>query len=237
MSMTPSRERRGQRGMTLIEVMISLTVMGMMLVSIWSGFKGTIKGMEVSEEIQFRYSTVRGGMSRMVTELSMAYLSFNRPLDDEKHYTLFEGRDGFDADSVTFSAFAHQRIRKDSDESDQSVIQYFVEEDPDDKSRSHLYRRESRRLTGDRPEDLENFFPAYILIEDVVKFDVKYWDPRDMEWRDEWATMRVDMQPDRLPDRMKIMLVIRDGDDEVEFHNQVVPLMQEKIDLSKNASK
>ncbi|MBL4687778.1 MAG: prepilin-type N-terminal cleavage/methylation domain-containing protein [Nannocystaceae bacterium] len=237
MTMTPNRDRSGQRGMTLIEVMISLTVMGMMLVSIWSGFKGTIKGMEVSEEIQFRYSTVRGGMSRMVTELSMAYLSFNRPLDDEKHYTLFEGRDGFDADSVTFSAFAHQRIRKDTDESDQSVIQYFVEEDPDDKSRSHLYRRESRRLTGDRPEALENFFPAYVLIEDVVKFDMKYWDPRDMEWRDEWATMRVDMQPDRLPERIKIILVIRDGDDEVEFHNQVVPLMQEKIDLSKNASK
>lgn len=223
--------------MTIIEVMISLAVMGMMLVTIWSGFKGTLKGMEVTEEIQFRYSTVRGGLSRMVTEMSMSYLSFNRPLDDEKHYTLFEGRDGFDADSVTFSAFAHQRIRKDSDESDQSIIQYFVEDDPNDKSRRHLYRRESRRLTGDRPEDLEDFAPAYILIEDVVKFDVKYWDPREMEWREEWATMRVDMQPDRLPERVLIALTIQDGEDEVEFHNQVVLLMQEKIDLSKKANK
>lgn len=226
-----------QSGMTLIEVMISLTVMGMMLVSIWSGFKGTLKGMEVSEEIQFRYSTVRGGMSRMVTELSMAYLSFNRPLDDDKHYTLFEGRDSFDTDSLTFSAFAHLRVRKDSNESDQSVIQYFVEQDPEDKGRSHLYRRESRRLTGDRPENLEEFFPAYILVEDVVKFDAKYWDPRAMEWRDEWATMRVDMQPDRLPERVKISLTIKDGDEEVEFHDQVVLLMQEKIDLSKDADK
>ena len=240
-STTQIRIRR-QAGMTLVEVMISLAVMAMMLMSIWSGFKGTIKGMEVTEEAQFRYSTVRNGMSRMVSELSMAYLSFNRPLDDEKHYTLFEGRDGFDADSVTFSAFAHLRIRKDTDESDQALIQYFVADDPEDKGRQHLYRRESRRLTGDRPEVLEDFFPAYILVEDVVKFDVKYWDPREMEWRDEWATMRVDMQPDRLPERVKIHLVVldklsEDDEIEVEFYDQVVLLMQEKIDLSKDASK
>jgi len=226
-----------QRGMTLIEIMISMAVMTMMLVSIWSGFNGTVKGMEVAEEIQFRYSNVRAGMTRIVTEMSMAYLSFNRPNDDEKHYTLFEGRDSFDTDSVTFSSFGHLRIRKDTNESDQSIIQYFVQEDRNDPSRNHLYRRESRRLTGDRPEDLEDFFPAYVLIEDVVLFDVKYWDPQEMEWRDEWATMRIDMQPDRLPQRIKIRIVIKDGRGEVEFVNQVVPLMQEKIDLEKGSTK
>jgi general secretion pathway protein J len=225
--------RRGMRGMTLIEVMISLAVLGMLMVSVWSSFNGTLRAMEVAEQIQNRYSIVRNGLLRMESELSMAYLSFNRPLDDIKHHTLFEGRDSFDSDSITFSAFAHLRIRKDADESDQSVIQYFLLPDPEDADRTHLYRRESRRLTGDRPEDFERFYPAYVLVEDVVSFDVKYWNVQDLDWQDEWRTTAVDLQPDRLPPRVKIRIGIQDGDDVVYFSSQVVLMMQEKIDLAK----
>lgn len=229
-----TRPARRMRGMTLVEVLISLAVLGMMLVSVWSGFRGTLRGMEISEVIQTRYSIVRGGLSRIESELSMAYLSFNRPAYDTRHYTMFEGRDSFDADSLTFSSFSHLRVRKDGNESDQTVIQYFVEQDPEDRSRTHLYRRESRRLTGDLPEDLERFFPAYVLVEDVASFDVKYWDNREMEWKDEWRTMAIDMQPDRLPERVKVTLGIVDTDDEVVlFTLQVVLPMQEKIDLSR----
>ncbi len=225
---------RAQRGLTLIEVMISFAVLGMMVISVWSSFKGTMKGMETSEEIQDRYAIVRNGVARITSELSMAYLSHNRPLDDLKHYTLFEGRDSFETDSVTFSAFAHQRVRKDSNESDQSVIQYFVMQDPDNPRRTHLYRRESRRLTGDKPEDMEQFYPAYVLIEDVVSFDVKYWDNRNLEWLDEWRTMQLDMQADRLPERVKLKIGVRDGDDIVYVTAQAILPMQERIDLGKN---
>ena len=229
---TPA-ELRAMRGMTLIEVMISLAVLAMLMISVWSSFNGTLRAMEVGEEIQNRYSIVRNGVLRMESELSMAYLSFNRPLDETKHYTLFEGRDSFNSDSLTFSTFGHLRVRKDANESDQSVIQYFLEADPTDKSRIHLFRRESRRLTGDRPEDLERFFPAYVMVEDVVSFDVKYWDAQLLDWRDEWRTMSLDYQPDRLPPRVKIKLGVRDGEDIVYITTQVVLMMQEKIDLSK----
>jgi len=228
--------RQAQRrslGLTLVEVMISLAVLSMMMVSVWSSFNGTIRAMEIGEEIQNRYSITRTGMLRMETELSMTYLSFNRPIDEVRHFTLLDGRDSFESDSITFSSFSHLRVRKDANESDQSVIQYFLEADPEDGSRTHLYRRESRRLTGDQPEDLERFFPAYVLIEDVVAFDVKYWNTQDLDWQDEWRTNKIDYQPDRLPERIKIKVVILDGEDEVEFNSQVVLMMQEKIDLSK----
>jgi general secretion pathway protein J len=221
------------RGMTLIEIMISLAVLSMLMISVWSSFNGTLRAMEVSEEIQNRYSIVRNGLLRMESELSMTYLSFNRPLDDLKHYTLLDGRDHFESDSVTFSAFAHMRVRKDANESDQSVIQYMLLPDPKDGKRTHLYRRESRRLTGDRPEDLERYFPAYVLVEDVVSFDVKYWNVQDLDWQDEWRTNSLDYQPDRLPPRIKIRLGVQDGEDIVYFSTQVVLMMQEKIDLAK----
>lgn len=230
----PSIGRRPHSlGLTLIEVMISLAVLSMMVVSVWSSFKGTVRAMEVSEDIQNRYSIVRNGLLRIETELSMAYLSFNRPLDEVRHFTLLDGRDSFESDSITFSAFAHLRVRKDANEGDQSVIQYFLEQDAEDKSRTHLFRRESRRLTGDIPEDMERYFPAYVLIEDVVSFDVKYWNVQDLDWQDEWRTNKIDYQPDRLPERIKIEIGIQDGDDVVYFTSQIVLMMQEKIDLSK----
>ena len=225
------------RGLTLIEIMISLAVMSMMVVSVWSTFKGTLQGMEIQEEVQKRYAIIRNGLSRMESELTMAYLSQNRRVDDVRHYTLFEGRDNFNTDSLTFSAFAHLRVRKDANESDQSVIQYFVEQDPEDASRSHLYRRETRRLTGDLPEDLERFAPAYVVIEDVIEFDVKYWENRQQEWLDEWRTMKTDMQPNRLPERVWIKIVVEDYDGEyTEFHTQVTLPLQEPIDLGKKSN-
>lgn len=237
------------RGMTLVEVMVSTAVLSMIVLSVWVAFQNTTKGIRTSEIRQTHDAIVRNGLARITSEMSMTYLSFNRPLDETKHYTLFEGRDGFDTDSVTFSAFAHLRIRKDADESDQSVIQYFVDKDPDDSSVSHLYRRESRRLTGDTPERMEEFFPAYVVIENVVAFDVKYWDTRPKagvavdpgratgEWVNEWRTMKVDMHPDRLPQRVKISILVRDPlfpeDDPVPYTAQSVLMLQERIDLGK----
>jgi general secretion pathway protein J len=228
---------RSARGLTLIEIMISLAVMTMMVVSVWSTFKGTLQGMETTEEAQKKYSIIRNGLSRLEAELTMTYLSQNRRVDDIKHYTLFEGRDNFSTDSLTFSAFAHLRMRKDAKESDQSVIQYFVEADKEDSRRTHLYRRETRRLTGDLPEQLEQFAPAYVVIEDVVEFELKYWDNRQREWLDEWRTMKTDMHPNRLPERVWIKLVVKDFDGQLtEFNAQVVLMLQEPIDLGKKSS-
>jgi general secretion pathway protein J len=227
------RRFRHSMGMTLIEIMISLTVLSMIVVSVWSSFRGTLDGMAATETVQLRYSIVRNGLVRMQSEIEMAYLSFNRPLDDVRHYTLFDVADNGKRDDLTFSSFAHLRVRKDANESDQTVLQYFIEKDPEDSSRTHLYRRETRRLTGDRADQFDEYFPAYVLIEDVEEFEVEAFDDRQREWLNAWRTTKNDMQPDRLPQRVRIKLKVRDGDLLVPFTMQAVIPMQEKIDLGK----
>jgi len=226
--------RRRQRGMTIIETMIALAILSMMMVAVWASFGGTTRGITATEDLQVRYAMIRNAMSTMAREMSMAYLSFNRPMGETRHFTLFDGRDSGDSDSVTFSSFAHLRIRKDANESDQSVIQYFLTRDPKDSSRVHLYRRETPRLTGDEAVQLENYYPAYVLCEDVKAFDVKYWDVRKLEWVPEWRTTQKDFHPDRLPERVKITMTIRDhtGTD-VKYVTQTQLFLQESIDLSK----
>lgn len=228
-------KRRHARGLTLLEILVAIAVLTIMTVSVWGSFDTTLQGMRHAEQVQIRYAQVRNAMSRMSAELSMAYLSFNRPPDEERHYTLFDGREQFMADSVTFSTFAHVRMRKDANESDQSVVQYVLDKDPKDASRTHLYRRETRRLTGDRPEQLVEYVPAYIFCEDIKSFDVKYWDVKKIDWVDEWRTTKQDMHPDRLPERVKITITFIDKTTgkEVKYVSQTLLMMQEKLDFSK----
>jgi general secretion pathway protein J len=227
--------RLRQLGVTIVEVLVALAILAMMVVAVYSSFDGTITGMERAEKMQERYMMVRTALNTMSNDMSMAYLSFNRPQDETRHFTLFEGRNNFDADSVTFSTFAHLRMRKDANESDQSLVQYFIEDDPEDGSRKHLYRRESRRLTGDLPEKLGDYFPAYVLCEDVASLEFEYWDVQKDDWVEEWQTMVNDAQPDRLPQRVKIKLGIIDHTGEIAYYEtQVAIPMQEKIDLSRN---
>lgn len=229
----PSRTR--SRGLTLIEILVAITVMTMMTLSVWTSFRSTAQSMKYAEQLQVRYSIIRNSLSRVAAELSMSYLSFNRPADEERHFTLFDARDQFNRDSITFSAFAHLRMRKDANEGDQSVIQYFIERDQKDGTRTHLFRRESRRLTGDQPDKMQEMAPAYIFCEDVKTFDLKYWDNKKNEWVDEWRTVKKDMQPDRLPERVKITLGIMDPNNEreIKYTVQTLLFMQEKLDFSK----
>lgn len=237
--MTPSGRvhpsRRRSRGLTLIEILVAVAVMTMMTASVWTSFRSTAQSMRHAEQLQVRYAIIRNSMSRMSAELSMAYLSFNRPPDEDRHFTLFDGRDNFTTDSVTFSSFSHVRMRKDANESDQSVIQYFVDRDPQNPGRTHLFRRETRRLTGDTPDKMIELFPAYIFCEDIKSFDLKYWDNKKNDWVDEWRTVKQDMQPDRLPERVKITLGIWDAtsEREIKYTVQTLLFMQEKLDFSK----
>lgn len=225
---------RSSRGIVLIEVVVSMAILSMMVLSVWSGFQGTIQASELADRVQDRYRGVRIALNRMASEIPLAYLSYNRPPDEDRHFTLFEGQKSTGSSILTFSSFAHKRMRKDSNESDQSVIQYFVADDPEDSSKKNLYRRETRRLTGDLPEELERFAPAYILCENVKSLDLYFWDVAEEEWREDWSTVRSDEQADRLPTRVKIVLTVPSEDEEVSepliFTTQTKLFMQEKLD-------
>lgn len=223
-----------RRGMTLIEVLVAMSIVTIMMLSVWNSFSATLTATKMTEEIQERYAAIRNSMDRMSSEVASSYLSFNRRPEEVRHFTMFEGRSSSSGDSLTFSSFSHLRIRRDANESDQTVIQYFLADDPEDSQRTHLYRRETKRLTGDLPEDLRRYAPAYVMCEDVYSLEFRYWDPTREEWLEEWRTTAVDQQPDRLPPRVEIKMGIKNDDSEIQyFVTQTTLPMQEKVDLGK----
>src|SRR5690606_12700989 len=71
-------KRAGQRGLSLIEILVAVAMMVMMTASVYASFSTTAQSMRHAEKVQQKYSVLRNCLARMGAEISLAYLSFRR---------------------------------------------------------------------------------------------------------------------------------------------------------------
>src|SRR5688572_5772506 len=114
--------RKSAHGFSLIEVMVATVLMGMMGALLMVSINSSVNAKEAVEEISGRYHLVRQAMSRMAREISMAYLSKNINITEPAFVTQFKGN----KDSLYFSAFGNVVRQKDSKQSDQQVIGFYL---------------------------------------------------------------------------------------------------------------
>ncbi len=193
--------------MTLIEVMVAVAILAGIavfihgvMVSLSNGKKG--EGMRAERAHQGREA-----MQRMVRDLSAAYLSMHVPqvpaLITER--TAFVARSSTPFDRIDFSAFAHLRTERDSHESDQAEVGYFVVRDPDVSDKMDLVRREQTPIDYDPLKG----GTVNVVAEDVEQFDLRFFDPMTGMWTESWDTMQISGQPNRLPMEVEIILVLK----------------------------
>jgi general secretion pathway protein J len=115
------------------------------------------------------------------------------------------GKNSLPYDSLDFAAFTHRRTTRDAHESDQAEIGYYVAPDPDNDEKNDLVRREQT------PIDLEPTKGGVreVVAEDVVEFDVRYFDPLTGQWGDVWDTTQINGQPNRMPLEVSIKIVLK----------------------------
>lgn len=197
--------------MTLIELMIAIAILGMISTMVWTSFSETTRTKTTIERRQDRGHEVRLAMSRIARELQEAFLTKNFSNEGQLVTTpksLFVSEDRPPFDRIDFIAFAHNRLYRDADESDQSEISYFVTTDREERTIDNLVRRESRRVD----EDPRHGGSVLVLVGDVAEFDITFYDPQSQEWVEYWDTTSLDGQPDRLPAFAKIVLVTTEAD-------------------------
>jgi len=204
--MSRLRIERGATGFTLIEVMVSVTVIAMVSMSIWAATSQTARTRDVVTETHDLHHQIRIAFDLMSRDLVSAFLSLNRAQLEPTHDTLFLGRDHADDDRVDFAAFTHQRRYFDINESDQCEVAYFLADDPEISGQKNLVRRESPVLDTEPPAGGQNL----VLVEDVAAFDLQYFDLAMNEWQDEWNTTEVTGAPAMLPHAVRIKLVVYD---------------------------
>ena len=201
------RSNAGARGMTMIEVMVAIAVLVLIAVLIHGVIDSLSRGRKGRGMRSERAHQGREAMQRIVRDLSGAYLSMHVPsaqaLQTER--TAFVGRNSNPYDRVDFTAFAHLRTERDSHQSDQAEVAYFVVKDPDVTDKMDLVRREQTPIDYD---PLKGGI-VNVVAEDVEAFDVRYLEPLTSMWVDTWDSMQTTGQPNRLPYEVKVTLVLK----------------------------
>lgn len=225
------RRARGQDGLTLVELMLSLALLAMMMFLAWSTSTGTLRIKSGLEDIQTRNHEIRVALSRMVRDISAAYLSGNENNNAqiEQRRTLFVGKSTSSVDELRFSSLAHEPMWANANESEQTMIEYLAESDPDKAGVTNLVRREARRLSD------ENYMqvPAEydVLLHDVERVKFEYWDWREKDWKERWDSTAADStERNRLPTRVRITIELEnDEGKESTFTTQARLLLQERL--------
>lgn len=200
MSARGGTRRLGARGFSLVELMIAMAITATIGAMTIGSFTQIDRAASLTRDQGDRYASGRLALSRLSRELSMAFLSRNY---DETRFrdpvTLFVGRE----DELLFTTLAHERRYRDAKESDQAVVQYVLDADPEHPGQEALFRREKVRL-DDEPERGGR---RDLVADRVASFRLRYWDRRRGEWVREWTTRSVDHAWE-LPSRVRIELEI-----------------------------
>jgi general secretion pathway protein J len=205
--------RRGrQRGMTLLEVLVSIGILAMVSTLIYGAFDGMQRTRAGISRVDERYHQGRQAIARMSRELQAAYLSFQGP----QLYTaavrsfIFLGTDGGPSDRVDFTSFSHQRLMRNTHESDQNELSYFLGRDPERPDKMDLLRREQKEVDLDPTKG----GVVQVLCEDVSSFDVQYLEPLTDTWMDSWdSTSQTSTYTfNRLPLQVRIRLTLKGGE-------------------------
>ncbi len=203
MSSRRFRSRRS-RGLTLIEIMVSMAVMAMISILLYGAFTSLANAKKGEGIKADRARQGRSALLRIVREVSAAYLSAHQPNDRSLivRTTAFTASGGGRFARVDFTAFAHRRTFSGAPESDQAEIGYFVVQSPIDKERHDLVRREQT------PIDLEPNKGGIVnvLVDDIESFEMRYLDPINGQWLDNWDTTNASAQGPRLPLEVHITL-------------------------------
>jgi general secretion pathway protein J len=231
-----TRVRSGQRGLTLIEAMVSLGVLALIGSLIYGAFDGMSRSRKGITQMNDRYHQGRAAIQRMAREIQAAFVSKHGDYSNstslvaqQVRKTAFIGQDEGSFDRLDFTSFAHRRLARDAHESDQCEIGYFGAPNRDTGA-TDLVRREDKYL------DMEpgKGGVVNVLVEDVQSFQISYYDDTLNEWLDSWDTTQAVGQPWRLPKQVLITLVLNGGPGgkPIELRARVSPAMQLALDFA-----
>jgi general secretion pathway protein J len=195
-----------RRGMTLVEIALAIAILAIMGTLTWGSLARSFDAYEAVNETDQRYHNVRLAMNRMAHELSMAFLTAPaRDFGQEQMWkTIFQAKSG-DIYELHFTSFAHEIMRENAKESDQCEISYFGDKDEEKRDQTNLMRREDPRIDREPTKGGVEL----VLAEDIKKFKLRFFDPKDDDWTEDWDTERPEYAG-RLPTIIEITLEIED---------------------------
>ena len=219
-----------QRGITLLEIMVSLGILALIATLVYGALDGMARARDGLSRIGDRYHQGRTAMSRMTRELQSAFISAHLPINPalNTRATIFLGKGSSREARVDFTSFSHRRLARHAHESDQCELSYFLARDPNVRSKYDLVRREDPTI------DLEPDKGGTVLVvaEDVAEFGLSYFDPLTQLWTESWDSSSTTGQLGRLPSQVKITLVLNHGPGDRPIRFQTKAPIETQLPLS-----
>ena len=167
--------RKRTQGFTLMELLVAAGLLAMMGLILGTSISAVMGAIRDNREMQDRYHSARVALGRMQREVAMAYLSKHQG-EDRTTKTVFLGK----SDQLTFVYMGHRRIQQNAEESDQGVVEYYLERQAG--GLPALIRRE-KVIIDDVPEKEGR---RQVLAEDVRKLRFEYWNLDKESWESDW---------------------------------------------------
>jgi general secretion pathway protein J len=231
-----ARRSARSRGLTLLEVLVSISILALITTLVYGAFDGMTRARQGLTRIDDRYHQGRNALARMTREIQSAFLSLHMPGGGVPgvsvsplltRTTVFIGTDSSTSDRVDFCSFSHRRISRNTHESDQNELSYFLARDPNDNSKYDLVRREQREI------DLEPTRGGVVnvLAENATALNFQYLDPLTGLWQESWDSTQAAGQYNRLPLQVRIQLALNGGigDRPIKLETKVALGMQTAV--------
>lgn len=208
MSLCINREERinlRNYGFTLIEILISITVLSIVIAAIYSTFFLSHKAVMGMDETVLKIQEVRRAIDILKCELDSVYYETN----DENTFLKIKDRDfyGKQASSISFTTFSTLRPGL-------SKISYFVE---NKEGRLNLFKRiESPYVNEDNIEDVD-------IIEDIDSFSI------EVMYNGKWIKLWDTEISKNTPQEIKISISFRAKDRIISLFDIATPKIGSNI--------
>ena len=228
------RPLKASKGFTLIELVVAITILGIIMTIAYSSLNGILRSKKTLEDKRDLQAVAYAILNRMTRELQLAYSGVSiMPPPNEKdiRYTsrtnLIGERgslaNGLRADKITFLALEGGQYLPDGGSHSGIVqISYRVEENPDAPQTSnaayYLIRDETPYIRPyERAYERTMTFP---ITSSLVGLQFEYFKLDDETWHSVWDPE----QHEKLPGMIKFSVVLRSPAGQEEEFTTTVPL-------------
>ncbi len=198
--MSNSHLRRGSRAFTLVEIMISITILALILAAIFSSWTAILRSTKVGLDAAASVQRIRIAIRVIEDSLSSA-TSF---VVNQGYYG-FEAQNGDDPE-LSFVARLSKTFPRSGRFGDYDVrrVTFSVESGRDGSQNLVLRQTPVLFNLDDDPDERDH---PLLLAKNVKEFSFQFWDDRTRDWIDEWK------QTNQLPKLIMVNLKLADHKD------------------------